>query len=167
MKKLMKFMSMMAVCICAAGFFTSCSDDKDEPSSSSSGGSLVSSEQLDGTWTVKKMKMEVLGQTMEMTLEELKQNSGYSQFYDDVLTFSGNKVNGATYTRDGNRILLPWYEELGWWSTVSISGSEMTLFFDIVQEGVSMKLWTVYTKSRASFDVQTDGPALLPALLAL
>ncbi len=165
MKKLMKFMSMMAFCICAAGFFTSCSDDKDEPSSSS-GGSSVSAEQLDGTWTVKKMKMEVFGQTMEMTLEELKQSSGYNQFYDDVLTFSGNKVNGSTYTRDGNRILLPWYEELGWWSTVSISGSEMTLYFDIVQEGVSMKLWTVYTKSRASFDVQADGPSIVSAMIS-
>lgn len=123
--------------------FSACSSSSDEPS----GDDLV--EKLQGTWVLDKMKMSVMGQTFEMTADELKNESGYNQFYDEVLRFSGDKVNGYDYQVKGNKVLFPWYEETNWWAKVSFSGSTMTMYFDINYEGVPMKMWGIYVKSGA------------------
>ena len=134
----------------------SCGSDKeDEPT----GDSLM--DKLQGTWTADYVKLNFMGQTMEMTFDEFKREFGYDAFYDDVLTFNGMKVNGSTYWIDGNKILLPWYEEAEWWQTVSFSGNKMTLYLDADLEGVRMKTWITYIKNGGrseypSFDAQTS-----------
>ena len=142
MKKFLKFFCALLIGMLSVGF-VSCGDDKDEPDSPS-GSNLT--EKLQGTWTFDLMKIQVMGQTIEMNRDQLVDNSGYENFYDDVLTFNGSKVNGYDYQVDGNKILLPWYSELDWWQSVSFSGNEMTLFLDIVYEGIPMKMWITYVK---------------------
>ena len=141
-----------------------CGDDDDDNANSSGSNSTANpqgdnlKEQLQGTWTVDFLKMVVMGQTIEMSYDQLVENSGYHDFYDDVLTFNGTKVNGLDYQINGNKILLPWYSELGWWMSVSFSGNKMTLYADITYEGIPMKLWVTYAKnsSRATFNPNSN-----------
>ena len=141
-----------------------CGDDDDDNANSSGSNSAANpqgdnlKEKLQGTWTVDVLKSVVMGQTIEMNRDELIANSGYDDFYDDVLTFNGTKVNGLDYQINGNKILLPWYSDLGWWMSVSFSGNKMTLYLDITYEGVPMKLWVTYAKngSRATFDPSSN-----------
>lgn len=141
-----------------------CGDDDDDNAISSGSNSAANpqgdnlKEKLQGTWTVDVLKSVVMGQTIEMNRDELIANSGYDDFYDDVLTFNGTKVNGLDYQINGNKILLPWYSDLGWWMSVSFSGNKMTLYLDITYEGVPMKLWVTYAKnsSRATFDPSSN-----------
>lgn len=142
MKKFLKFFCALLIGMLSVGF-VSCGDDKDDLDSPS-GNNLT--EKLQGTWTLDVMKIQVMGQTIEMNRDQLVDNSGYENFYDDVLTFNGSKVNGYDYQIDGNKILLPWYSELDWWQSVSFSGNKMTLFLDIVYEGIPMKMWITYVK---------------------
>ncbi len=127
----------------------SCKDDDDEPGGGGSPSGDLLVEKLQGTWTIEKMTVKSFGQTIEFDLDDLKNNTGYSNFYDDVLTFNGNEVNGLAYSVDGNKIMLPWYEDYdeGWWATVSFSGNQMTMYYDINYEGVKMEMWITYTKS--------------------
>ncbi|MGM9693409.1 MAG: hypothetical protein ACI3YC_00165 [Alloprevotella sp.] len=147
MNKLLKLFSVLFIGALSVGF-ASCSDD-DAPAGPS-GDALV--EQLQGTWTVDLIKVQVMGQIIEMNRDELSQNTGYSDFYDDVLTFNGTKVNGYDYQINGNQILLPWYEEHGWWQTVSFSGNNMTLFLAITYEGIPMNMWATYVKTGSRAD---------------
>ena len=141
-KRLFHFLTLICVCLCSAPLLTSCGDDdNDEPKD----GDLV--EKLQGTWHFERMKISVMGQNLEFTADQLKDDSGYAGFYDEVLSFSGSKVNGYDYSVDGNSLLLPWYVETGWWAQVSFSGSSMTMFYDINYQGVNMKLWSIYVKS--------------------
>jgi len=142
--KQIKFFGMLLACMSLALGFTSCGDDDDEPK----GDDLV--ENLQGSWTFSNMKLKVLGQTVEMDIDDIRDESGYDQFYDEYLNFNGNKVNGSTYRVDGNKLMLPWYEDLGWWGAVSFSGSKMTMYYDINYEGVDMELWITYVKSGRS-----------------
>lgn len=142
MKKLfLNYALLVMMSLCTGVMFTSCSDDEDEPK----GDDLV--EQLQGTWKFELMKMDVLGKKIEMDIDDIRDNSDADIFYDEVLSFSGQKVNGSAYTIQGNKILLPWYKELGWWMSVSFSGSKMTLYMDVEYEGVPIKLWATYKKS--------------------
>ncbi len=139
--KQFKFWGMLVACLMLALGFTSCSNDDDKPK----GDDLM--ENLQGGWTFSTMKIKTLGQTVEMDIDDIRGNSGYDKFYDEYLTFNGDKVNGSTYRVDGNKIMLPWYEDLGWWGAVSFSGANMTMYYDLDYEGVDMKLWITYTKS--------------------
>lgn len=143
MNKFLKLFYALLIGVLSVGF-VSCGDDDDEPENPS-GNNLA--EKLQGTWTFDLMKIQVMGQTIEMDRDQLVDNSGYENFYDDVLTFNGSKVNGLDYQIDGNKILLPWYSDLDWWQSVSFSGNEMTFFLDIVYEGIPMKMWITYTKN--------------------
>lgn len=116
--------------MCSVGLFSSCGDDNGEPK----GDDLV--EKLQGTWYFDVMKIKVAGQVLEFTADELKHESGYDGFYDEKLTFSGNRVNGLEYSVKKNSVLLPWYEEQDWWATVSFSGSKMTMYYSVYSEGV-------------------------------
>jgi len=158
MKKLFNYVALLAMCLTVSMAFVSCSDDdEDEPK----GGDLV--EQLQGTWNFDIMKVNVMGQTIEMDKDEIVDNTGYDRFYDDVLTFSGEKVNGTSYQVSGNKVMLPWYEELGWWASVSFSGNKMTMYYDINYEGAAMKMWITYVKGSRSGYTFTDGQ--MPALI--
>ena len=147
MNKLLKLLSVLFIGALSVGF-ASCSDD-DAPAGPS-GDALV--EQLQGTWTVDVMKVQAMGQAIEMNRDELLQNTGYDDFYDDVLTFNGTKVNGLDYQINGNQILLPWYAELGWWQTVSFAENTMTLFLAISYEGIPMNMWATYVKTGSRAD---------------
>ncbi len=143
--KQLKFLGMLVACLTLALGFTACSDDdEDEPS----GDNLV--ESLQGNWTFTTIKVKTLGQTVEMDADDLRNNSDYDQFYDEYLTFSGNKVNGSPYRVEGNKIMLPWYEDLGWWASVSFSGSNMTMYYDLNVQDIDMEMWINYTRSGRS-----------------
>ena len=163
-KKIFYFLAFWCLCVCSGGFLTSCGDDEDEPKD----GDLV--ERLQGTWYIDRMKISVLGQNMEFTADELKDESGYDRFYDETLKFDGEKGNGLSYSVDKNSILLPWYTEQGWWCQVSFSGSKMTMYYDLNYEGINMQLWTTYVKSgsRSSLSpaiTSTNPEYLLPHIL--
>lgn len=162
MKKLFNYFALLMMCLTVSVAFVSCGDDEDEPKGSNL------EEQLQGTWNFQVMKISVMGQTIEMDIDDLKNNTGYNQFYDDVLKFSGSKVNGGTYKINGNKILLPWYESVDWWASVSFSGSKMTLYYDINYEGVPMKMWITYIKSgsRSLFNERNGHmPAIIDEVL--
>lgn len=152
-------MSLLVMCLTVSMAFVSCGDDKDEPK----GGDLV--EKLQGTWYFDIMKMNAMGQTIEMDKEFIMNGSGYDQFYDDVLTFSGEKVNGSSFQVNGKKIMLPWYDNLDWWATVSFTGNKMTLYYDIYYEGTPIKMWITYVKSgsRCSYNlIPQQMPTLIP-----
>lgn len=166
MKKYSKYLQF--ICAMLIGVMSmnlvACGDDDDD-NVNSSGSNATSNpqgdqlkEQLQGTWTVDAMKIVVMGQTIELSYDDLVDNSGYDDFYDDVLTFNGTKVNGLDYQINRNKILLPWYSEMGWWMAVSFSGNKMTLYLDITYEGVPMKMWITYAKnsSRATFEPSSN-----------
>lgn len=153
MKKIFRLTALILACLTGSFMFNSCSDDDgDGKSGPSSSSSANIAENIEGTWTIEKMKMTVLGQTIEMSKEELSAASGYDRFYDDVLTFSNGKVNGLDYTLEDNRMLLPWYESVEWWADVTVTSSKLTLYYNITTEGVKMQLWTIYSRSRGSAD---------------
>ena len=149
MKKFLKFICALLIGALCVGF-VSCSDDDDE-NDKPTGNNLI--EKLQGKWTFEIMKLQAAGQTIEMNRDQIAQGSGFDNFYDDVLTFNGTKVNGLDYQINGNKILLPWYEDLGWWQSVSFSGNKMTLFLNVTYQDIPMKLWLTYVKngSRAGF----------------
>ncbi len=160
MKKLFKSLFIIACCVSLG--LTSCSKDDDDGPAEPKDDDLV--EQLQGTWNFHLMKMNVMGQTIEMDLDDIKDNSGYDLFYDDVLTFRGEKVNGSYYEVDGNEIMLPWYVELDWWATVSFSGNKMTMYYNINYEGTPIKMWLTYAKSGSrSMSEITEG-SMLPLI---
>lgn len=152
MKKFLKFFCALLIGALSAGF-VSCGDDGDDLDNPS-GSSLT--EKLQGTWVFDIMKIQVMGQTIELDRDQLVNNSGYEDFYDDVLTFNGSKVNGNDYQINGNKILLPWYSDLDWWQTVSFSGNKMTLYLNVTYEGVPMKMWATYVKKSARGGIVTS-----------
>ncbi|MBD9161898.1 MAG: hypothetical protein EGP67_11415 [Bacteroidales bacterium] len=155
MKKIFYWSTFLFVALCSVGLFSSCGDDNDEPK----GDDLV--EKLQGTWYFDVMKIKVAGQVLEFTADELKHESGYDGFYDEKLTFSGNRVNGLEYSVKKNSVLLPWYEEQDWWATVSFSGSKMTMYYSVYSEGVKMELWSVYRSgTRCVTDVEGNATTI-------
>ena len=155
-QKVMKKILLKLLCMSMLCFFSvsliSCESDDDEPgvkntTTKPTGENLV--EALQGTWALEKIKVKCLGQTFEYDLDDLKTQSGNTVFYDDVLTFDGEKVNGLNYSIDGNNILLPWYDDT-WWAEVSFLGTQMTLYYNINYEGVKMEEWAIYSKSNSS-----------------
>lgn len=155
------FMAILVIGLACGCLMSSCGDDKDEPT----GDNLI--EKLQGTWHAESMTINVMGQTIEMDMDDLRQDSGYDSFYDEVLTFNGTKVNGSEYKVKGNTILLPWYESADWWQSVSFSGNKMTLYLDVIYEGIPMKMWITYNKygSRASFTPIESANSLISKLI--
>lgn len=100
MKKF-KFFGIIMMLVMGLSFI-SCSSDSDgeEPD----GGSKV--ELLQGKWYFSKGVTKMGGFSNTITREDLPglaEQMGVSGFWDEQLTFSGNKVNGITYKIDGNR----------------------------------------------------------------
>lgn len=78
------------------GILTACGDDDDDVN--------VSVEQLQGTWVFEKGVTNTMGQTVTIDRNQLHQigsQMGVS-FWDETLTFSGNKVNGIEYEVKGD-----------------------------------------------------------------
>ncbi|WP_294555911.1 hypothetical protein [uncultured Bacteroides sp.] len=85
------------VCVTPIGILTSCGDDDDDELN-------VSMEQLQGTWIFEKGVTKTMGQTVTIDRSQLHQigsQMGVS-FWDETLTFSGNKVNGIEYEVKGD-----------------------------------------------------------------
>ena len=65
----------------------------------------MSVEQLQGTWVFEKGVTNTMGQTVTIDRNQLHQigsQMGVS-FWDETLTFSGNKVNGIEYEVKGDK----------------------------------------------------------------
>ncbi|MGM9833488.1 MAG: hypothetical protein ACI31A_07380 [Candidatus Limisoma sp.] len=149
-KTFLRIVAMLMVVLFSSVAFVSCGDD-DEPE----GDTLK--EKLQGTWTMSKVKVKVLGKTIEMSRDEaLAEGEGY-RYYDDVLTFSGDKVNGDYYKIDGNEILFSWYESEGYWAKVSFSGSQLVLYYDIPVEGIRVEEWIYYSPGTRGFFIPSTG----------
>ena len=85
------------LCVISVGALTSCGDDDDDVN--------VSVEQLQGTWVFEKGVTNTMGQTVTIDRNQLHQigsQMGVS-FWDETLTFSGNKVNGIEYEVKGDK----------------------------------------------------------------
>lgn len=99
MKKL-KFFGIVMMMVIGMGFVSCSSDSDDEPD----GGSSV--EMLQGKWYFSKGVSKIGGFSNTITRDDLPglaEQMGVSGFWDEVLTFSGDKVNGITYKIEGNR----------------------------------------------------------------
>lgn len=132
--------ALIAIILCGSICIASCGDDKDEPSGD------VLKERLQNYWTFERMRISVMGQTVELTPEELRKETDYNgDFYDDNLSFSGDRVNGLPYEINGNKILLPWYKDLDWWAQVSFDGSRMIMYYNVTNEGVDVEMWITYS----------------------
>lgn len=86
------------VCVIPMGTLTSCGDDDDDDLN-------VSMEQLQGTWVFEKGVTKTMGQTVTIDrnqLHEIGSQMGVS-FWDEILNFSGSKVNGIEYEVKGNQ----------------------------------------------------------------
>lgn len=99
MEKL-KLFGIVMMMVIGMGFVSCSSDSDDEPD----GGSSV--EMLQGKWYFSKGVSKIGGFSNTITRDDLPglaEQMGVSGFWDEQLTFSGNKVNGITYKIDGNR----------------------------------------------------------------
>ena len=87
--------------------FAACSD-----SSSSDGGISGDPEKiiesLEGSWKMEKITAHVMGQSMDVPGDQLRQMMSGTNYrlWDDVLTFSGNNMNGVPFQLKGSEILL-------------------------------------------------------------
>lgn len=166
--KTFKLLSTLAACMILALGFISCSDKDNEPKSNReldggnkpTGDELV--ESLQGDWVFEKAKAKVMGQIVEMGFDEIRDYGGSSNpndYFDYRLSFNGMKVNGYTYSVRGNKVLLPWYEDLDWWTDVSFSGSSLTFHLNTDIEGIAMETWFIYvrTDSRTVSDQPVSG----------
>ncbi|MBQ7041413.1 MAG: hypothetical protein IKL35_08245 [Muribaculaceae bacterium] len=99
MEKL-KLFGIVMMMVIGMGFVSCSSDSDDEPD----GGSSV--EMLQGKWYFSKGVSKIGGFSNTITRDDLPglaEQMGVSGFWDEVLTFSGDKVNGITYKIEGNR----------------------------------------------------------------
>ena len=93
-----KIMALLLMALISNTALTSCGNDKDdEPKDDNL------KERLQGTWHLTKMKIKCMGQTMELSRDELLSSSNADYLYDDVLTFNDDNVNGSHYEIDGNK----------------------------------------------------------------
>lgn len=99
MEKL-KLFGIVMMMVIGMGFVSCSSDSDDAPD----GGSSV--EMLQGKWYFSKGVSKIGGFSNTITRDDLPglaEQMGVSGFWDEVLTFSGDKVNGITYKIEGNR----------------------------------------------------------------
>ena len=145
MKKIYSIFAMLVIALLAFGVSSCSKDDKDEPSGSGL------QEKLQGSWSIKEMKVTAMGQTIVMSPQDIDNaagSMGVSGYYDKYLEFNGNKVNGTQYYIDGNKINIPaWYNDL--WGEVSFSGSTMHIVYKITEQGVSMVIDIAYSRTRS------------------
>ncbi len=158
MKKIFNIFALIALCLSVSLPLASCGDDKDEPT----GDDLI--EQLQGTWHFYHMKIQAMGQTIEFDasdLGDLAQDSGVAGFYDETLTFTTSSVNGNPYEVRGNKLNIPAYYG-DTWCTVSFSGGNLVMYYEMVEQGISMQITITYTRgSRSAAALQAPSAASL------
>lgn len=146
MKRILNYLSILITVIALNAVAVSCGSNGSEESDDNN--LLIS---LKGSWELQLITINADGQSYNLTMDDLKDDPEDPFMVDQTLTFSGQKVNNYPFKIDGNRLMLPWYEELGWWAEVSFSGSKkMTLYYDVVVDGIQMKIWSYYVKTRSN-----------------
>ncbi len=144
MKKFLNLFGVMLIVTLAFGF-TSCS--------SSDGGPDTEEvrEMLQGSWQLDRMEVEAMGQSMTMTLAEYKdfcQSMGLpTNYYDEVLVFNGDRVNGGRYRLDGSKfeyLDIPDYE--GWIFNLKVSETTLIMSMSQKQEGIKIDLKMIYKR---------------------
>lgn len=155
MRKIYYLLAMLAVAAMAVTMVSCGGDKDDEPE----GDSLV--EQLQGTWNFSEMKVTTMGQTVTLTASDLDKfagDSGYSGYYDKVLDFDGDRVNGVSYNVKGNKINIPaWYDDM--WGEVKFKGSTLHIIYEAEEQGISMTIDISYRRaSRASASAFSPAP---------
>lgn len=144
---------LMMLMLCTFGMtLTACGGDGDGDDDSPSDPSSIK-EMLQGTWQAEEAVVETMGQTIHMTLDQVKEWSGETNFYDERLTFSGDRCNSWRYTLQGNKLH---YEGLSdyddFWFTVKVTDTKLSLTEELTEDGVSVKLTMIYrrvSRSRA------------------
>jgi len=114
-KNLLRLLAIMMVAMLSVGF-ASCSNDDDDNGTSSSS-ELIN--KLQGTWEFQDGTENIMGMTITMdrsSLSQIKAQMEQSmgervEFWDEILTFSGSKVNGVNYKLDGRKIVLEGIDE--------------------------------------------------------
>lgn len=115
---------IMVMLIALAGFgMTSCGDDDPTPDEVK--------EALEGTWQFDYGTVKTMGYSMNISRNELlkyAQQMGV-QVWDETLSFSGNKVNGAKYVVDGDTFYFEDYKDFV--STIEISSQTLKFTYDL------------------------------------
>lgn len=167
MKTYLKLLATLFTVVLCVGFTGCSSDDDDEPSSTDL------KEQLQGTWVFSTGTIEVMGEKVTYDrddLNDMAQEMGVSGYYDEVLTFSGNRVNGSAYTLKGNKLHFDeWDDYSDYWPTVKIAGNTLTLVYDMTANGIKATLTVKYKKesSRAHAMPESDLSAGKAGLITL
>ncbi len=133
--------------------FVSCGDDNDDVHTTG-GSELV--DKLQGTWQFQKGTETVMGMTITMdrsSLSQMKQSmeeimGSKVEFWDEVLSFSGSKVNGVNYKLDGNKLILEGIDAMDGISisVKSVTSSALVLREEINMEGINMTADMEYSK---------------------
>lgn len=142
---------IMVAMLCVV--FMSCSKDDDDDSNVS-GSELV--DKLQGIWEFSKGTETVMGMTITMdrsSLKEMKKSmeqmmGSKVEFWDETLSFSGNKVNGVNYTLKGNELILDGMDAMDGISisVKSVTSSTLVLRETISMEGIDMTADMEYSK---------------------
>lgn len=126
---------LILILLCTA-FISSCHSDEPQ------GDELV--ERLQGTWVAEKCTVDAFGETVKISIEELKDYIGADKYIDGEITIEGMKINGISYSVKDNSILLPWFND---WVSVSFSGSKMTWYYCRHIENEKIEVWIDYNKA--------------------
>lgn len=134
----------MMIALLSVGFVSCSSDDDDDTGSNSE---LM--EKLQGTWVVDKAIMNIMGQTMEVGREELLSYMPSNTYaWDETLSFSGNKVNGVSYTLKGKQLLMEGmsiYDDIAIYIQ-SVSSNKLLLREVVKVEGYEFTIEIQYRK---------------------
>lgn len=145
-------MAIMMVAMLSVGFVSCGSDDDDDDITG--GSELV--DKLQGTWQFQKGTETVMGMTITMdrsSLNEMKKSmeqmmGSKVEFWDEILSFSGNKVNGVNFTLKGNKLVLEGLDSMNGISisVKNVSSSTLVLHEAISIEGIDMMADMEYCK---------------------
>lgn len=122
-KELLKHFMMVMLIAFMSVSMTSCGDDDPTPDDVK--------KALEGTWQFDHGTAKTMGYTMSISRDELLkygQQMGVT-FWDETLSFKGNKVNGAKYVMDGNVFYFEDFKEFV--STLEISDQTLKFTYDM------------------------------------
>lgn len=129
---------------------TSCGSDGDDEEEYGGGGATTElQEKLQGTWEIYSGRMEYEGITMTIDRNTFyRYKPANVEYWDDVLTFKGNKVNGENYTLVGTQLLIA---DMSIYDDVkivvkSVTSTTLILAETIEADGVSITVDLEYHK---------------------
>lgn len=132
----------------------SCSSDDDDDDSGSTNTELI--QKLQGSWAFQRGTETIMGMTITMdrsSLDEMRRSMEQAmgekvEFWDETLTFNGNKVNGTSFTLNGNQIILEGMDIMDGISisVKSVNSSKLVLRESISLEGLSIDADMEYRK---------------------